>query len=202
MQDIMRDILKTASLPFKEALGEAAFYGPKMDLMAVDSHGREWQLSTIQLDFNLPERFNIEYIGEDGAKHRPYMIHRATFGSIERFLGVWFEHVQGQIPTWLAPVQITLIPIADRHAEAAQKRAKTLKDEGIRVEINDKPETMQAKIRDATLQKVPFMGIIGDREAQSDDQKLSVRTRDGKDLGQLSLSDFIIRVKEEIDKKI
>jgi threonyl-tRNA synthetase len=199
MQKTMRDLLKETETPFKEVDGEAAFYGPKMDLMAVDSHEREWQLSTIQLDFNLPERFELEYIGEDGKGHMPYILHRATMGAIERFLGVWLEHVQGNIPVWLSPVQVTLIPIADRHVEAVEKMAQELKKENIRVEVDSRAETMQAKIRQATLQKVPYMGIIGDKEIN--DQLVSIRSREGKDLGKLNLSDFVKRVKEEIDQK-
>lgn len=200
-QDLMRNLLKETNTPFKEARGEAAFYGPKMDLMAIDSHEREWQLSTIQLDFNLPERFNMSYVGEDGKNHTPYIIHRATFGSIERFTGVWLEHIQGVIPTWLSPVQVALLPIADRHAEAAQKINSELIKIGIRSEVNAKQETLQSKIREATLQKVPFMGIIGDKEMAQKEHTLSVRTREGKDLGQLNLSHFLVKVKEEIDKK-
>ena len=200
-QDLMRQLLKETNTPFRELEGEAAFYGPKMDLMAIDSHKREWQLSTIQLDFNLPERFKMSYVGEDSKEHTPYIIHRATFGSVERFMGVWLEHIKGIIPTWLSPIQLLIIPIADRHAEIAHKYAKVLESEGIRVEVDDRAETMQNKIRQATLQKVPYMGIIGDKEKESKDC-LAIRTRDGKDLGQLNLSHFVKRVKEEIDKKI
>ncbi|OGH06141.1 MAG: threonine--tRNA ligase [Candidatus Levybacteria bacterium RBG_16_35_11] len=199
MQRQMRELLKETKTPFKEVVGEAAFYGPKMDLMAVDSHGREWQLSTIQLDFNLPERFKLSYVGEDGKGHMPYIIHRATLGAVERFLGVWLEHVQGILPLWLSPVQITLIPIADRHLKEVEKMAEELKSENIRVEVDSRAETMQNKIRQATLQKVPYMGIIGDKEIN--DQTVSVRTRDGKDLGKLNLSHFVKRVKQEIDQK-
>lgn len=200
MQQLMREILTETNTPFKEATGEAAFYGPKMDLMAIDSHKREWQISTIQLDFNLPERFDISYIDDDGKKQRPYMIHRASIGSIERFLGVYIEHVQGAFPLWLSPLQVKLIPIADRHVEYAKKISEVLETEGIRTEIDDRSETMQAKIRLATLQKVPFMGIIGDKEIESD--TISIRTRESNDLGQLIVSKFIKDLKEKIDKKV
>ncbi len=200
MQSLMREILTETNTPFKEAAGEAAFYGPKMDLMAIDSHKREWQISTIQLDFNLPERFNISYINEGGSKERPYMIHRASIGSIERFLGVYIEHIQGNFPLWLSPVQNMILPIADRHLEAAEKINKQFKEAGIRSEVDGRSETLQAKIRDATLQKVPYMGIIGDKELEN--QTISIRTREGKDLGSQKIEDFIQRVKEEIDKKI
>lgn len=200
MQDIMRKLLKESSTPFKEAVGEAAFYGPKMDLMVVDAHSREWQLSTIQLDFNLPERFNISYIGEDGKNHQPYMIHRATFGSIERFIGFWLEHIQGNIPLWLSPVQITILPVADRHTKYATSIIQEIEENGIRVLLDTKSETLQAKIRDATLQKVPYMGIIGEKEVKSG--KISVRTRSGKDLGQIEHNRLIQKLKEEIEKRI
>lgn len=201
MQTLMRNLLEETKTPFKEATGEAAFYGPKLDLIAVDSHGREWQLSTIQLDFNLPSRFDLSYVGEDGNLHKPYMIHRATFGSIERFIGVWLEHTQGDIPLWLSPVQVVIIPISDKHKKAAENIAQELKQSGIRVEVDGRSETMQAKIRNATLQKVPFIGIIGDKEIGADKSTLSVRTREGEDLGKIMLSDFIEKVEREIDQK-
>lgn len=201
MQDMMRELLKETKTPFKEAEGEAAFYGPKMDLMAIDSHKREWQLSTIQLDFNLPERFDISYVGEDGKEHRPYMLHRASLGSVERFIGVWLEHVQGQIPAWLSPVQVSIIPVSDKHNEYAQKVVEKLREEGVRAQADLRSETMQNKIRQATLQKVPFMGIIGDKEALNKELSISVRTREGKDLGLLNLSHFLIDLRKEIDKK-
>lgn len=209
-QSLMKNLLIETKTPFKEVSGEAAFYGPKMDLMVVDSHGREWQVSTIQLDFNLPERFGISYVGEDGKNHQPYIIHRATFGSIERFLGVWLEHIQGNIPLWLAPVQVMIMPITDKQESFAKKIVEELKEQGIRAELDNRSERLQAKIRDSSLQKVPYLGIIGDREVQNSKLKvknyegilISVRTREGKDLGQIKLSDFINRLKEEIDKKI
>ena len=199
-QELMRNLLVETKTPFKEVVGEAAFYGPKMDLMVVDSHGREWQLSTIQLDFNLPERFNIVYVGEDGKNHQPYIIHRATFGSVERFMGVWLEHIQGQIPLWLAPIQIMVLPIGNKQEDYAKKIVEDLKKEGIRAELDNRPERLQAKIRDGSLQKVPYLGIIGDREIES--KNISVRMRDGKDLGLLKISVFLQKLKEEIDKKI
>lgn len=199
-QDLMRNLLIETKTPFKEVEGEAAFYGPKMDLMVMDSHGREWQLSTIQLDFNLPKRFEISYVGEDGKNHQPYIIHRATFGSLERFLGVWLEHVQGIIPLWLAPVQVMIMPIGDKQAEYAKKVVEDLKTAGIRAELDNRAERLQAKIRDGALQKVPFLGIIGDREI--DASSVSVRKCNGEDLGALKVSEFLQKLKEEIDKKI
>lgn len=186
MQALMKDLLEETNTPFKEAKGEAAFYGPKMDLMAIDSHGREWQLSTIQLDFNLPERFKISYIGEDAKPHLPYMIHRATLGSVERFLGVYLEHVQGNLPVWLAPVQVMIIPISERNNKHAKKVLMEL--DNIRAGIDERTETMQAKIRDATFQKIPFMLIVGDKEEK--ENKVAVRTREGVDMKALDVLEF------------
>lgn len=199
MQSEMKSILKETNTPYKEEVGEAAFYGPKMDLMAIDSHGREWQLSTIQLDFNLPERFKIFYAGEDGKEHKPYMIHRATLGSVERFLGVWLEHIQGIIPVWLSPVQVQIIPIADRHQEYAQKVLEQLKSSDIRTEADTRAETMQAKIRDAQVQRIPYMIITGDREEK--EGKITVRVRTGQDLGLLPLEEFLTKLKSDIESK-
>lgn len=198
MEGLMKDILEETETKFKEVEGEAAFYGPKMDLMAIDTHSREWQLSTIQLDFNLPERFQINYIGEDGKQYRPYMIHRATLGSVERFLGVYLEHTQGVFPTWLSPVQAVVIPISEKHVDYAKKVAEELI--GVRVEVDDRSETMQSKIRDAQVQKVPFMLVVGDREMEAN--KVAVRTRDGKDLGAISTDEFLAKIQEEIETKI
>ncbi len=208
MQNLMEEILSESGIKYKRVEGEAAFYGPKMDLIITDSLGKEWQLSTIQVDFNLPERFNLSYIDENGEKKRVIMLHRATFGSYERFLAMIIEHYQGSFPLWLSPVQIGIIPIAERHNDVSQKVAMKLREENIRVELDLRSETMQAKIRDLTLQKVPYMCIIGDKEIASGDSKnsniasVSVRTRTGKDLGQLSLSDLTARIKEEIEKKL
>jgi len=198
MENLMKDILEETDTKFKEAEGEAAFYGPKMDLMAVDSHGREWQLSTIQLDFNLPERFKISYIDTDGKTVRPYMIHRATLGSVERFLGVYIEHTQGVFPTWLSPVQAVVIPISEKHVEYAKKVAEQLT--GVRVEVDDRSETMQSKIRDAQVMKIPFMLIVGDREKEA--AQVAVRTREGQDLGAMSIPDFLTKIQQTIESKV
>jgi len=196
----MEEILKELKIDYKRIDGEAAFYGPKMDLMIKDSLEKEWQLSTIQVDFNLPERFDLSYTDEKNQKVQPIMLHRATFGSYERFLAMIIEHYQGAFPMWLSPVQVILLPITDAQNEFAKKVYKMLKAEGIRAEIDEKSATLQAKIRDATLQKIPTLGIIGLKEVES--ESISVRSRDGKELGTLKLSDFIKRVKQEIDKKI
>ena len=200
MQRLMETILKELKIDYKRVEGEAAFYGPKMDLIIKDSLGKEWQLSTIQVDFNLPERFDLSYIDEKNQKVQPIMLHRATFGSYERFLAMIIEHYQGAFPLWLSPVQVMLLPITDAQNKFAQKVYDLLKKEGIRVAIDEKNATLQAKIREATLQKIPVLGIIGSKEVES--ESISARTRDGKDLGKLKLSDFIKRVKDEIDKKI
>jgi threonyl-tRNA synthetase len=197
MQDLMEEILTESQIEFKKVEGEAAFYGPKMDLMIKDSLGKEWQLSTIQVDFNLPERFDLSYVDETGGKVRPIMLHRATFGSYERFLAMIIEHFQGAFPAWLSPVQVSIIPISEKHVAYAKKVAEGLT--GIRVEVDDRSETMQSKIRDAQVQKVPYMLVVGDREMES--EKVAVRARDGKDLGALTIDDFLSKIQKEIESK-
>ena len=200
MQHLMEEILKELKIEYKRVDGEAAFYGPKMDLIVKDSLGKEWQLSTIQVDFNLPERFDLSFINERNEKVRPIMLHRATFGSYERFLAMIIEHFQGAFPLWLSPVQVSLITITNEQDEYAKKIAKQLRDEGIRVETDLRNEGLGAKVRDATLQKVPFLGIIGPKEVENN--TISLRSREGKDLGALKISDFLSKIKQEIDKKI
>ena len=153
--------LKRANLPYEVDPGGGAFYGPKIDLKLRDALGREWQLSTIQFDFNLPERFDLTYINAEGQPQRPYMVHRALLGSMERFFGVLIEHYAGAFPVWLAPVQAVLIPIADRHVDYAHETAKKLKQAGLRVYVDDRSERMNAKIRDAQMQKIPYMLVSG-----------------------------------------
>ena len=176
-------------IPYERIEGEAAFYGPKIDIKIEDAIGRVWQLGTIQLDFNLPERFQLEYTGEDNQKHRPFMIHRALFGSIERFFGVLIEHYAGAFPLWLAPVQVAVLPITDRINEYADAVAKELKGAGFRVEPNLKSDKIGAKIRDAQLQKVPYMLVLGDKELE--EQKVAVRERKQGDIGSMSLEEFL-----------
>ncbi len=200
MQNLMEEILKELKIDYKKVDGEAAFYGPKMDLIIKDSLGKEWQLSTIQVDFNLPARFDLSYIDESNEKVRPIMLHRATFGSYERFLAMIIEHFQGAFPLWLSPVQVSLLPISENENDYTIDIVSKLKDEGIRVEADLRNERLQAKIRDSALQKVPYLGIIGKKEIE--DNSISVRTREGKDLGKVKITDFIIRVKDEIDKKV
>jgi len=200
MQNLMAEILDELKIDYKKVEGEAAFYGPKMDLMIKDSLGKEWQLSTIQVDFNLPERFDLSYIDENNQKIRPIMLHRATFGSYERFLAMIIEHFQGAFPLWLSPVQIELLPITEEVNEYANEVNKKLKIENIRSHVDLHNEALGAKIRNATLQKVPFLGIIGKQEMESD--SISLRTREGKDLGKIEISALIKKLKQEIDKKI
>jgi threonyl-tRNA synthetase len=168
--------------------GDAAFYGPKLDFIVRDVLKREWQLGTVQVDFLLPERFELEYTGEDGQKHRPVMIHRAPFGSMERFIGILIEHFNGAFPVWLAPVQAVVVPITDRHNAYAQQAAQELRQGGLRVEVDDSNNRMNAKIREAQLQKVPYMLVIGDREVEAG--AVAVRTRANEDRGAISLAEF------------
>jgi threonyl-tRNA synthetase len=178
---------------------EAAFYGPKIDMKLVDAIGRLWQLSTIQFDFTLPRRFELEYIAEDGKKHQPLMVHRALYGSIERFFGILIEHYAGAFPVWLAPVQAVVLPITDRHIEYAQKVTKRLEEAGLRVSLDDRSEKVNLKIRDAQLQKVPFMLVVGDREAQND--SVSVRNRKHGDQGAQTVDEFLAAIGKLIETK-
>ena len=192
----LEDVLRQSGLDYEPKPGEGAFYGPKIDFFVPDAIGREWQLGTIQLDFSLPERFDLEYIAEDGSQQRPVVLHRAMLGSIDRFLGVLIEHYGGAFPLWLAPVQAVVIPIADRHLPYAEDVAARLRAEGFRVEVNAKSERMNAKIRDAQLQKVPYMLVVGDRESEAN--AAAVRLRDGSDLGAMALEEFVGRMKSEV----
>ncbi len=182
------------NIPYREIPGEAAFYGPKIDVKLVDVLGRLWQLSTVQFDFNLPARFELEYTGEDGERHRPVMVHRALFGSVERFFGVLIEHYAGSFPMWLAPVQIGLVPISEKHLNYAEQVKARLEAAGLRVELNDRNDKMNAKIRDFGLQKVPFILVMGDKEAAA--EAVSVRTRAKGDEGSIALNDFIARAQK------
>lgn len=187
------------NLPYEVDAGGGAFYGPKIDLKVYDALGREWQLSTIQFDFNLPERFGLEYIGENGQPHRPYMVHRALMGSMERFFGVLIEHYAGAFPLWLAPVQAVLIPITDKHIEFAQQVRGRLQAAGLRVEIDESRDRMQGKIRRAQLQKIPYMLIIGNKEQEAN--AVAVRKRSGEDLGALPVDEFVAMAGAEVGSK-
>jgi threonyl-tRNA synthetase len=182
------DSLKERNISYQRIEGEAVFYGPKIDIRVEDAIGRTWQLTTVQFDFNLPQRFHLEYIGEDNKPHQPIMIHRALFGSLERFFGVLIEHYGGAFPTWLAPVQVAVLPITDRINEYAEKIAQDLRAAGLRVEVNVRSDKIGAKIRDAQMQKVPFMLVLGDREVEQG--KVAVRERSKGDIGAMSLEEF------------
>jgi threonyl-tRNA synthetase len=192
----LHSALNRKNIPFRTIPGEAAFYGPKIDVKLVDVLGRLWQLSTVQFDFNLPARFELEYVGEDGEKHQPVMVHRALFGSVERFFGVLIEHYAGAFPMWLAPVQVGIVPISEKHLEYAEAVKKKLEAAGIRVELDARNEKMNAKIREFTLQKVPFVLVMGDKEAAT--EAVSVRTRGKGDEGSIALADFIARAQKLI----
>ncbi|MBL8181965.1 MAG: threonine--tRNA ligase [Blastocatellia bacterium] len=194
-EEQLASALTERGISYERIEGEAAFYGPKIDIKIEDAIGRVWQLGTIQLDFNLPERFELEYTGDDNLKHRPFMIHRALFGSIERFFGVLIEHYAGAFPLWLAPVQVAVLPITDRINEYADSVAQTLRDTGFRVECNTRTDKIGAKIRDAQLQKVPYMLVLGDQELEN--KTVAVRHRKEGDLGAISLNDFIEKVTAE-----
>jgi threonyl-tRNA synthetase len=184
----LRCAVEDHNIPYEVDEGGGAFYGPKIDLKVNDALGREWQLSTIQFDFNLPARFGLEFIGEDGKAHQPYMVHRALLGSVERFFGVLIEHFAGAFPLWLSPVQAVLIPIADRHVAYAEQVAAELRAGGLRVEVDAGSERMNKKIRNAQLQKVPYMLVVGNREAE--EGTVAVRTRDEEDRGAMPLAEF------------
>jgi threonyl-tRNA synthetase len=195
----LKRVLEAKGIPYKEIPGEAAFYGPKIDIKLVDVLGRLWQLSTVQFDFNMNSRFELEYTGEDGEKHRPVMVHRALFGSIERFFGVLIEHYAGAFPLWLAPVQVGLVPISEKHLEYAGAVKAKLEAAGLRVELDARNEKMNAKIREFTLQKVPFVLVMGDKEGAS--EAVSVRTRGKGDEGSVALVDFIARARNLVEQK-
>lgn len=192
--------LKRAKMSYEIDEGGGAFYGPKIDLKVSDALGREWQLSTIQFDFNLPERFDLTFIGEDGQAHRPYMIHRALLGSMERFFGILIEHYGGAFPVWLAPTQAVIIPIADRHMDYAFEVAGKLEAAGLRVKVDERAERMNAKIRDAEKQKVPYMLVIGDKEMEQG--QVALRKRNGENPGPMLLADFMALAKEEVAEKV
>ena len=196
----LQGALDELGLPYVVNEGDGAFYGPKIDFHLEDSIGRTWQCGTIQLDFQLPLRFNCEYIGADGEKHRPIMIHRVAFGSIERFIGILIEHFAGAFPTWLAPVQVKVLPISDKHMEYGQKVLEQLKEAGIRAEIDTRAEKIGYKIREARLQKIPYMLIVGAKEEE--EGKVSVRSRFAGDEGAKELGAFIESIKEEIKDRV
>jgi threonyl-tRNA synthetase len=198
-QNALRHVIDENKLEYHVDEGGGAFYGPKIDIKIEDALGREWQATTIQFDFNLPERFNMTYVGADGKEHQPYMIHRALLGSWERFFGLLIEHYAGAFPVWLSPVQVKIIPVSDRHNEHARKLEKEFKTQGIRVEVDDRSERMNQKIRQAQLEKIPYMVIIGDKEIA--ENTVSVRRRSGEQLPTQPLAAFIETVCKEIANK-
>lgn len=193
----LKKALEKENMAYKINEGDGAFYGPKIDFHIKDCLGREWQCGTIQLDFQMPERFDLHYIGEDGEKHRPVMLHRVIFGSIERFIGILIEHFAAAFPTWLAPVQVKILPIAESHLEYANQLKKQLLEEEIRVEVDERNEKIGYKIREAQLQKIPYMLVIGDKEVEAN--KVGVRSRKEGDQGAISITDFINKIKTEIE---
>ena len=198
-EEACRQAAESLGVPFSEEPGEAAFYGPKIDFVVKDVVGREWQLGTVQVDYNLPERFGLEYAGADGQMHRPVMIHRAPFGSMERFVGVLIEHFAGAFPVWLAPVQAVVLPIAERHAEFGAEVRKELLAAGIRVELDAASETLNKRIRQAQTKKVPYMLIAGDREVE--EGQVSIRLRSGENLDALSVADAVAMMTEKVAQK-
>ncbi len=195
----LEKVLRKLNIEYKTIPGEAAFYGPKIDIKLVDAIGRLWQLSTVQFDFNLPKRFELEYVAEDGTRKQPLMVHRALYGSIERFFGVLIEHYAGAFPVWLSPMQVVMIPIAERHVEYANKVAAELKAVGVRVEVDGRNEKMNAKIREHAMQKVPFLLVVGDKEAEAG--KVNVRTRGKEKTEDMLSADFVAKVRDIIARK-
>ncbi|MBV9179970.1 MAG: threonine--tRNA ligase, partial [Acidobacteria bacterium] len=188
----LENVLRQLSIEYKTIPGEAAFYGPKIDVKVVDAIGRLWQLSTVQFDFNLPARFELEYVAEDGSRKQPLMVHRALYGSIERFFGVLVEHYAGAFPVWLSPVQVVVIPIAERHVEYANRLAAQLAEVGVRAEVDPRSEKMNAKIREHALERVPFMLVVGDKEVQAG--TVNVRSRGKEKTQDMSAQEFCQKI--------
>jgi len=197
--DALARVMTRMNIPYKRMVGEGAFYGPKIDIKLIDAIGRPWQLTTVQFDFNLPARFELEFVGEDGARHQPLMVHRALLGSVERFFGILIEHYAGAFPLWLAPVQVEICPVSEKVAEYAKHVHETLKNHGIRVHLDDRNEKLPAKIRDAQMQKIPYMLVVGPKEAEAG--TVSVRHRSKGDLGPRPLADVVSSLQEEISSR-
>ena len=195
--EALREALDELKLPYTVNEGDGAFYGPKIDFHLTDSIGRTWQCGTIQLDFQLPQRFNAEYVGEDGEKHRPIMIHRVIFGSIERFIGILIEHFEGKFPLWLAPVQVKIMDVSEKSEEYCKKVYQKLFDAGLRPESDLRPEKIGKKIRDAELEKVPYMLVIGEQEAANGE--VAIRKRGQGDVGKMKLEDFVELCKKQVE---
>ena len=197
--EALRNAIEAKGIPYVINPGDGAFYGPKLDYHIEDSLGRTWQCGTIQLDMNLPERFQIEYVGEDGQKHRPIMIHRACFGSMERFIGILTEHYAGAFPTWMAPVQVKILPISEKHVEYAKDLAKQMHRDYVRVEVDDRSEKIGYKIRQAQMAKVPYMLVVGDKEVE--EGTVNVRKHGGDELGSVPFEEFFNSIKTEIKER-
>jgi threonyl-tRNA synthetase len=195
----LEKVLKQLNIEYRTIPGEAAFYGPKIDIKLVDAIGRLWQLSTVQFDFNLPQRFDLEYVAEDGTRKQPLMVHRALYGSVERFFGVLIEHYAGAFPVWLSPVQVALIPIAERHVDYANKVADQLKAAGVRVHVDPRNEKMNAKIREHAMQKVPFLLVVGDKESEAG--KVNVRSRGKEKTEDMATPEFVDKIRKLIADK-
>ena len=198
--EALRQSITELGYDYKVNEGDGAFYGPKLDFHLTDCIGRTWQCGTIQLDFQLPERFELEYVGADGNKHRPIMIHRVVFGSIERFIGILIEHFAGAFPVWLAPVQVKLLPIADRHLDYIYEVKKALEAKGIRCEVDDRNEKIGYKIREAQVKKVPYMVIVGDKDVEAG--TVAIRSRKDGDLGAMTPAEFVEFMVEKVSSKV
>jgi threonyl-tRNA synthetase len=192
-------VMNRMKIPYKRIAGEGAFYGPKIDVKLIDAIGRPWQLTTVQFDFNLPARFSLEYVGEDGGKHQPLMVHRALLGSVERFFGILIEHYAGAFPLWLAPVQVQICPVSEKVSEYAKHILETMKNHGMRVHLDDRNEKLPAKIRDAQLQKIPYMLVVGPKEAEAG--TVSVRHRAKGDLGPRPLGEVVEALQKEVSER-
>jgi threonyl-tRNA synthetase len=186
-------------IPFKRMEGEAAFYGPKIDVKLIDAIGRPWQLTTVQFDFNLPGRFGLEYVGEDGNRHQPLMVHRALWGSVERFFGILIEHYAGAFPLWLAPIQVAILPVSNKFSDYAKSVAAELTAAGFRATLDDRNEKLQAKIRDSEMQKIPYMAVVGGKEAEA--HTVSVRHHGKGDLGPQPLATFLAELRAQVDAR-
>jgi threonyl-tRNA synthetase len=199
-EEALRRALELHGLAYELNEGDGAFYGPKIDMHMTDSLGRSWQLGTVQLDYNMPARFDLVYTGADNTPHRPVMIHRALMGSYERFIGILLEHLRGELPTWLAPVHAIVLPIADRHVPYAAEVAARIGRAGLRAEHDERSESVARKIRDAELRKIPYMLVVGDREQERDE--VSVREHRHGDTGKTSVESFIERLAREVANRL
>jgi threonyl-tRNA synthetase len=195
----LESTLHRMNIPFKRMPGEAAFYGPKIDIKLIDAIGRPWQLTTVQFDFNLPARFALEYVGEDGARHQPLMVHRALLGSVERFFGILVEHYAGAFPAWLAPVQVSVLPVSNKFEEYAKQVKAKLVAAGFRTHLDDRNEKLQARIRDAQLEKIPYMLIVGGQEVEAG--TVAVRHRTKGDLGARPLEQFVADLRQDVESR-